>query len=322
MTLAALLQDLYRRHRYQPVPAPAIQARFRAFLNETHRELLALPGLRKLRDDTIPVTAYANLSRSGLPSSVARINALVDRTNNHSLRQVPLKEFRLSDPAQAFIGGPPLEYAVVGFQAVQRQPATTGLWAVSTASGDTTQKVLVDTLTTGGYPSTTAVGGTLLTGTTRVALGARTDHLDVRSFTLDTQATGYVSLYDAATSGNELARLEPGRTVARFLAVEWYPIQTLDTTIFADVTFNIPDLVNDTDEPLLPADFHYVLGLGARVKEYEMLDDSRIQQARQDYLRGQMALRSWVMNDGDRVASLRPTSLRWSQLGSQFPAGS
>jgi hypothetical protein len=322
MTFAAILQDLYRRHRYQETPAPAIQKRFRAFVNETHRELLALPGLSRLRDDTIPLTATANLSRTGLPPSVARINGIVDRGNNHKLRQVPLVEFRLNDPAQAFIGGPPLEYAVVGNQAVQRQPATTGLWAVSSVSGDTTQNVLVDTLTTGGYGSTTAIGGTLLTGTTRVALGTRTDHIDVRSFGLDTQATGYVSLYDAATNGNELARLEPGKTVARYSAVEWYPIQTVDTTLYADVTLYVADLVNDTDEPLLPPDLHYVVGLGARVKEYEMLDDSRGAQARADYMRGQMALRSWVMNNGDRIASLRPTALRWSQLGAQFPAGS
>jgi hypothetical protein len=320
MTLATLLQDLYRRHRYQTSPASAVTTRLTAFVNEAHRELLGLPGMARLRDDTVPITALANVARLGLPPSVGRLRNLVDRANNHELTEIPLGDLRTRDPAQAATGGP-LEYAIAGWQAVQQQPATTGLWAVSSSASDTTPKIFVETLTTGNYAAVTAVAGTTITGTTRVQLGTRVDHLDVVKVYLDAAAVGNVSLYDAATGGHELTRIAAGHTYSRLLAVEWYPIPTVDTLLYADITRTVSDLVNPGDEPFLPADFHYVVELGARAKEYEFLDDTRIGQARADYVKGQMALRSFVLTDSHRVASLRHTDVRASTLGPQFPAG-
>jgi hypothetical protein len=324
MTFAQLKADIYRRLGYSATPPAGIQTRVGSFINEAHREMLALPGLSHLRDDVLTVTAVANYGRMGLPSIIARIKAVVDRTNNHRLRPVPLSELRLDDPAQAFTGGYPLQYSVCGYQQVQFQPATaTGLWAVSSSSSDASgPKVFAETITTGGYRHVTSTTGTFLTGTSRVQLGTRTDSVEVHKFYVDQPCVGYISLYNAATVGVELARIEPTLTYARYLAVEFWPVQTTDTTLYIDCTRAVFDLVQDTDEPMLPPDFHYVLGIGARMKEYELVDDSRITQARADYLRGQAALRSWVLNDGDRTSSLRHTPVRWSQLGPMFPSGS
>lgn len=223
----------------------------------------------------------------------------------------------------AFVGGYPLRYAVVGYQPVSRQPsAATGLWAVSSAAGDTTQHAFVESLTTGAYPNQTISGGTALNGTTRVQIGTLTSHVEVTKFYLDAPGVGSISLYDAVTAGNELARIPIGLTTARYLGVAWHPVQTADVTLYADVTRAVFDLVNGTDEPMLPPDFHYVVTLGARMKEYEVLDDARVAQARADYVKGQNALRSWVLNDGDRIASLRPVPVGWSSLGAMYPAGS
>ena len=323
MTFAAILADLYRRLRYTSAPPSAIATRLRAFCNETHREILTAPGMERLRDDLMPITATANKSRTGLPASVARVHAIVDRTNNHKLRQVPLSELRTMDPAQLFVGGFPLQYAVVGYQEVQIQPAVaSGLWAVSSSASDTVATVFCESMTTGGYRHVTAPTGTTLTGTTRVQLGTRTDSFEVNKFYLSTACVGYVSLYDAVSGGTELARIEPGQLSQHYLAVEWFPIQTADITEYLDFTRTIFDLVNDTDEPLLPSDFHYLLPLGARMKEYEFLDDTRYPATQSKFLQGQAALKSFVLNDGDRVATLRRTPTSWSQLGSQFPAGS
>jgi len=324
VTFASILADCYRRLRFQTTPATAVSDRIKAYCNESHRELLTLPGIERLRDDVLTVTTTANVARSGLPQAVARIRKIVDRTNNHVLTQVPLSELRSWDPAQAFTGGFPLQYAIAGYQPVQFQPAAaTGLWAVSSSASDTTQKVFVEAVVTGGYPHIPVVAGTTLTGTTRVALGTRTDILEVAKVYLNLATTvGFISLFDAAAAGNELARIAPGQSAARYLAIEWFPVPTAAVVQTIDATRTIFDLVNDTDEPLLPPDFHYVIALGARMKEYELKDDARYSLARVEYLKGQNALRSWVLNDGDRIATLRPIPVRWSSLGPMYPAGS
>lgn len=322
MNLGAILSDLYRRFRYTENPPSQVRLRLTAFVNECHHEIVGLPGMERLRDDVMPVTAFANVARTGLPPTVGRVRAIVDRANNQRLAQVPLSELRSADPAQAFISGFPLRYAVIGYQEVQLQPATTGLWVVSSSSADTTQKAYTEAVLTGGYPEQSVSGGTALNGTTRVQIGTRTDHIEVVKFYLDSAAAGYVSLYDAAASGTELARIPIGQTYSRYLTVEWFPIQTANCIEYVDYTRTIMEMMNPADEPLLPPDFHYVIAVGARVKEYETLSDDRLNGAKLEYQRGITALRSWVLNNGDRIASLRRTPVQWSSLGSQFPAGS
>lgn len=326
MNLAALLADTYRRLRYSSSPPSAITTRLTSFVNEVHREILSTPGMARLRDDRMTVTAIANTARSGLPPTVARINSIVDVTNNYKLRQVPLSDLRLSDPAQAFTGGYPMRYSVIGNQAVRTQPTTgTTLFVQSTAAGDTTQKVYCESVISGGgggggFRHIVVTAGTTLNGTTGVQLGSRSDHVEILKFYLDNTCTGFVTLTFAAGTGAEMARIEPGQTYARYLAVEWWPIQTADVTETVDYTRQVLDLVNGTDEPYLPVDFHDVLSLGARAREYEVTSDSRWQQAMGDYARRLSALKSWVLNDGDRTASLRPQSARWNSLGPTYPA--
>lgn len=321
MNLASILLDCYRRLRYTTTPPAETAIRMTAYVNDAHADICTIPGLMRLRDDTIVITALANQSRTGLPPSVARINGIIDRVNNVKLQQVPLAELRSVDPAQAFTGGYPLRYSVVGQQAVQIQPAVTGtgLWAASTSTSDTTQHVFVESIRLGGYPNQTIISGSLLAGTARVPIGALTDHIDVTRFYLDNPAVGYVSLYDAASSGNELARIPVGKMWSRYQAVNWWPIQTQDCIEYADITRTIEDLVNPTDEPLIPTDFHTLLVLGALEREYTRLDDSRAQSVRADYQQNMSDMVSWIMNDGDRIASLRPTGISWNRLGGNYP---
>lgn len=323
VNLTSMLARMYRKLRYTSAPPAAITTRLTDTLNEAHREILSLPGMAHLRDDVLPVTALANVARTGLPVTVARIYAITDRTNNHRLVQVPLSELRSDDPAQAFTGGYPMRYALIGNQAVVRQPATTGLWVVSSSASDTTQKAYVESVITGGYPQTYVSGGTAINGTTRVQIGTLTSHIEVTRFYIDlATAVGFISLYDAAVAGNELARLPVGQTFSRYQAVEWWPIQTADVTEYADYQRVVFDFVNGTDEPLLPVDFHGLVVSRALMDEYELTDDTRwaIEQAK--YTKGVKDLQSWVLTNPDRIASLRYTPARWSQLGAMYPAGS
>ena len=325
MNLTTFLTRLYEELRYTTAPPSAVTTRLTAQINRVHRHILSLPGIKQLRDDVIPVTALANTARTGLPQAVARIKGITDRANNHKLTQVPLAALRIDDPAQAFTGGYPLRYAVIGNQAVRQQPtAATALYAVSDAAADTTGavKIYVETIVTGGYSTPFISAGTSLTGTARVQIGTASNALYVEKIAISTVATGNISLYDAAAAGNELAQIRIGDTVSRYWGVEWFPIPTQDTTEYADITRRVFDLAIGTDEPLLPLDFHDMIIDGVLIREYRLLDDTRVAQARADFAEAKTALKVYVMDDEDRIASLRPTTPRWSQLGPMYPAGS
>lgn len=327
MNLTQLQADAYRRLRYTTAPPSAVALRITAFINETHRELLSLPGLARLRDDVLPWAVAANVARQGLPPIVGRIRGIVDRLNHYTLDQCPLNELRRDDPGQAFTGGYALRYANVGERHVAIQPTTSGsgLW-IASSSGADTGTVAVEAGRLGGFPFYDNIT-TSLSGTTRVSVksitttATVTDYIEVdRFYMASTAATGSVSLYDAASAGNELARIPIGSVFARYVTVELWPIPTAAYTLYVDYTRVIPEMSAGTDESLIPTDFHDVIGLGVRMKEYEFLDDARALQARSDYVKRQSALKSWVLNDGDRVASLRATAPRWNRFGPTYPA--
>ena len=76
MILADIQASIYRRFNYLGNPLPQeITGRVTEYINQTHRELCAMPGMDKLRDDVMSVTAYNGIARTGLPPIVARINA-------------------------------------------------------------------------------------------------------------------------------------------------------------------------------------------------------------------------------------------------------
>lgn len=323
MTLGTILDDLYAFFHYTTSPPAAVTARHKRFINDVQREILTKPGLLRLRDGVTPITATTNVARSGLPPIVSRINGITDRANNRVLYQTTIQAIRRMDPAQANSSTAPECYAPAGYVDVQFQPtAATGLWAVSSAAGDTTQTAYIETFTTGGYPYRDTKA---LNGVTRVQFGAtatRTDHIEVTRFYLGATAVGYVSLFTAVAAGTELARIEPGKTFARYDAVEWWPMASADATLYVDFTRTITDLVNAFDEPLIPDDFHQVVVEGAKAQECLFINDGRYAACQVEYQRGLARLEDWVMNDGDRITTLRPMRRSKSSLtglSSQYP---
>lgn len=319
MNLTSALAECYRFFHYTTTPPAAVTTRLTAFLNSTQRDLLTVPAIQRLREDVMTVTAKANISRTGLPPSVQRINGITDRAHFRKLRQVTLAELRLLDPGQILVTGFPIRYAPCGYGQVQYQTPASGLWAVSSSTADTTQTVYIESITTGGYAYKDSK---TLNGQNRVQIGAvatRTDHENVERFYLSANAVGYVSLYDASAGGTELARIEPGKTFSRYLTVEWSPIATADTTLYMDFTRTVFDLVNGFDEPLLPDDFHSLLITGAEMQECLFSSDGRYATLAATYRQELSELTSFVMNDGDRTTSLRPTKAGWRPFGGQFP---
>lgn len=326
MNLAALQLECYRRLNFTATPAATVVTRLTAYLNEAHRRLLTSPGLEQLRDDATTFASIASQVRYALPPNVARVKALTDVTNQRRLRPLRRGDYRRYDPGVTASGIPDW-YIPLSQQSVALQPLTaTGLWAVSTSAADiTTLKVYVETFLTGGYVHVPAAAGTVLTGLTRVQLGARTDIVNVAQFYLSAACAGFVSLYTAVSGGVELARIEPGKTASRWLVLELSPTPTTAITYTVDYTRTISDMSDPTDEPYLPEDFHYLLPMMACRREYVFADDkARYLQMAAEEQEGLRALRAWVLYPPDyRVRNSDPAMAidGGSNLGSFFPAG-
>ena len=77
-------------------------------------------------------------------------------------------------------------------------------------------------------------------------------------------------------------------------------------------------MVQGTDEPLLPEDFHQLLVEAASVKEWTTEDDDRRVDAQRAYLRGVSALK-YFMSAGGEAPSKR-NRIERSRLGPYYPA--
>jgi hypothetical protein len=317
MTLTQLLAELYRRCDFSSTPPAAITTRLTAFLNTTQRQILRTPGLESLRDDTITFASVAGQALYGLPQAITKVEAITDRTTMWRLQLATLDDIRSSDPGLV-TSGTPDTYILRGVQQVAVQPAAaTGLWAVST-SGSDVQNCFIETVRTGGYQ---AVGAAVvLTGVTRKALGALTDHIEVTKFYVSSAAVGAISLFDAAAAGNELARIPIGGTYARYQGIQLYPTPASAITYYVDYVREIADMTNATDEPLLRPDFHDLLVEGALLKEWSKVDDSRRVDAERAYLKGLSALKYFATCPPDFLPSRGSGRGGRSRLGSYYPA--
>lgn len=320
VNLSTIQATLYERLRYQSTPASAVTTRLNHYINEIHREILGMRAMSRFRDATFTFPSVASQSAYGLPPNIARIVSVFDTTNKVKLTEKPLRWLRAVDPGLAAIGGPSYYFINTGYQAVAKQPGATGVWAVSTSASDTAITVSVEGFRAGGYFD--APSAATLNGTTRVQVGSQTDYVEIIKFELSAAAVGQVILYDAASNGNELARISVGKTYSRYLGVTLFPQPSAIITYSIDYTRNIPDLANPTDEPLLPEDFHWLLVRGATAREYDFQKDDRFSNIQGEYKAGVVDLRNFVQTDGADVISLRLPRPRFSQLGPNFPAGS
>lgn len=287
MTFAEILTDTYRRCGYtNPPTSTEVINRLKANVNETQEEILSHPSLRSLLYGTLTFASVANQARYGIQAQM-QVRSITDTANQQPLKVRDLAWYRARNPDPTVNTGTPEWYIPLGYVAVQQVPAATGtgLWAASTSAADTTQTVRIRTIRVGGYPN---ANGTLLTGTTRVALTGLTDHIDVTEFSLDTNAAGDVSLFDAASGGNTLATIPRAAAGSTTLTSRYWgfllcltPSSALTYTV--DVEHVLPVLTDNGQEPLLPIRFHRMLAMGARMKEYEKTSDSRYGVAKQQF---------------------------------------
>jgi len=315
MTLETILSSLYRKLNYASTPSSDTTVRLTAFLNEMHRRTLGLPGMEYLRQSQITFASVASTPQYSLPPDVARIIAIRDATNDLTLKGGSWLWYTGHEPDPTATTGTPSVWVPVGRVAVAAQPADASKLYVDSTSTSDKGTCYVEGVRTGGYPFSTAV---TINGTTAVQIGSWTDILAVNKFFLSDAAVGTVTLHEDADGGTELARIPIGQTSARYLRIALWPTPSSAITYTLDYLRQVTDMDAPTDEPLIPADFHWVIEAGAKMLEYEKTDDRRYPAAREEYQKGIRDLKWFVTQQ----ASDSGTVSAPSQLGAWYPAGS
>lgn len=111
-----------------------------------------------------------------------------------------------------------------------------------------------------------------------------------------------------------------GRNSSGLLQIQLWPTPQGAYSYTVDHTASITDLSANTDEPLLPPDFHHVLSLGAQHDEWRRMDDDRAVRVRQDLEDVLKALNSYVWDLADSTDERM--AAQPSRLGSWYPSGS
>jgi hypothetical protein len=319
VTLRELERSVYRKLGKATNPPNAdTQARIRGAINDRHKQILR--KFPTLRDDTLAFDSVANQQDYAIPEQgIARINRIWETTNDRPLDQRSLAWLRAMDPDPQT--STPCAWVPFGYQQVHTQPSDASQVFVDSTSASDTCRAYVEGIVTGGYRRKAEV---TMTGTTAVSLDTSiTTWVQIDKFYLSEEAVGTVTLHEDASGGTELSRIAIGDTYAKFIAFLLYPIPSAVITYTCDVTRSIAEMVNPTDEPLLPADFHDLLAIGARLDEYEKTDDSRRRLAEVEWDEGIKALTSWIVAHPDVHVDLNGATERGtSRLGAWYPAGS
>ena len=309
--------DCYRRLGYASSPAADVTTRIRAYINDTHRELITLPGMDRLRDGATTFASVASTPTYALPQAIAKVKFIREITNDVPLDEWDLPRYRYMDPDPSDHSGTPEAWVNLGFTAVATQPSNASeIFVDSTDAGDT-GTCYIEVVRTGGYRRTLSV---TMTGTTAVSLGAAiTDVVEITKFYISAAAVGTVTLHEDASGGTELARIPIGATSAKYLLIALEPTPSAAITYYVDYQRVISDLANANDEPTLPSDFHDLLALGARMKEYEKRDDSRYASTQKQYEKRENEFKFYMWGSSTWVPRVGRQPTRTSRLGAQYP---
>lgn len=321
MTFSALLADAYRRLNYATSPAADVVTRIKSHINEAAQDLAGEPGLSSLLRGSASLASVASQQTYGLPPVVSRVFAIREATTKRKLWAKSLDWYRTVAPDPSTVTGTPAFYVLLGPQPVASQPAVVGgsqLFAKSTSAGDT-QVLSYEVVQSTGVVRT---GTVTLTGVTAVSLSATiTDIVEVRDWYLASAAVGVVSLLETSGAGTVMGAIGIGQTNPRYEGIALFPTPSAAIAYTIDYEADVLDLVDNTDEPdWLPPRFHRLLGIGARMKEYEKTDDDRFSQASTQWAVWRTQLLAYVNNPPDRVLLPGDNGDGISDLGGQYPA--
>lgn len=318
MTLSDIQTNIYDRMGYGNPPSDtATVRRILGLINETELEIIRKRGMDKIRRRILPFSTVDGSPECVLPRAASRIYGIYDRSNQRPLSERGFTEIQNYDPGLTHSSANPEAFAIVNYSAsFARQPSDSSqLLIKSSAAGDTTQTAYIEVIDSNGELKTASV---TLTGTTAVNLGP-SDSINIVDLYLSAVAVGTVTLHEDTGAGTELARIGIGRTRANYTQLYIYPTPTAASTLYADVDIAWVPMANANDEPSIPADFHYLIGIGARIKEYEKKEKMAIRKSViiEEWNPGMSELRLEMHRRG-----IETQERRWSQLGGYYPVGS
>lgn len=324
MTFLDLQQHVYRLTGYGDSPASDVSTRVKSWLNDGLNWLLRQEGMEPFRRLTFTFSTVAGQSTYALPQAFAQggIVSIVNTANRLRLARWTRDAIRLQDPTLIYTGTPYV-WCDDGWAPVSVNPASKGIWAVSTSASDTTQVISVTGIRANGEETVAATA--TLNGLTRQAIGgiaALTDYVQILTFTSSAVGVGDLILFDAAAAGNELARIPAGFRSVQYQRILLWPTPPAVIGMVVDGQSKVVTLSGDTDVPPIPEDFHVLLSAYARMREYERTGDARLTIAAGEWQDGWAKLRSVVAYPPDFMPySGQSTGLwgRWNNLGGDFP---
>lgn len=287
------------------------------FLDESHREILSEVGMESLRHGIVTFASVAGTQQYALPvPSIERINRIWETTNDRKLDLWTLGQLRQVDPDPQ--QSTPCAWVPVGYEEAHTQPSDASELFVKSTSASDTNTAYIEGYVTGGYYRTASV---TMTGSTAVSLSASiTSFIRVTKFYLSAAAVGTVTLHEDSGTGTELSRIAIGRSRARFYSLLLEPIPSAAITYTCDITRSVPDMSNDTDEPLIPEDFHDLLVDMTEQKELvKGDDDTRWQKLELHIQKRKRDLSSWVKNNPDYQPTWGGPIEQHARLGAWFP---
>ncbi len=319
MTVLQMKQRLARRLGANATSIDTLTAqRYADALNEAHKSLLRKPGMESLRYAYLSFASVANQKVYALPTEgVARINTISETTNDRTLSYRTLDWLREVDPDPQ--ASTPWAWIPLGYTEVHTQPSNASEIFVDSTSASDTGTAYMECIITGGYTRLLSV---TMTGTTAVSLSsAVTSVVQITKFYLSAAAVGTVTLNEDASGGTELSRITIGKSRAQFYQFQLYMTPADVITYYVDVTRGIPEITNNTDEPLLPEDFHDLVVDKAEQKLLRQADDpARWSTLRAEIDRGEKELHNWVVNHPSWRPQWGGPTLEYSRLGAFYPA--
>lgn len=319
MTFLAILQDIYRRTNKPTTPDTETSTRIKAFVNDRHKWLLSKPGIDAFRNATGTFASVEGEPRVALPNALTRLDSVFQTDpNNWRLREKSLDWLRTVNPQQN--SGTPIYYVPKGYEYVAKQPsAAASIWIKSTSASDVGTAYLQG-VRTGGNPSSPQ--SVTMTGVTAVQIGSLSDLEQIDKVWVSTNAVGTITVHEGSGSGTELASIPVGQVRPYYFVVLLWPTPAAVQTYSFDYERKLLDMVQDTDEPFLPDDFHDLLSIGGRMDEYEKMDDSRYATAKSQWVERYKDLQYYIHGRASERLIPRSTSGRigWSDLGGYFPA--
>lgn len=321
MTFSEILSAVYADLGYPSSPASDVVTRLKRHVNQGLRVILGEPGLARLNDSDAPYTfaTVESTARYVIPEAASAIRHISERTNDHALDVMSLGEYRRREPDPASASGTPTHYAPIGRVAVATQPSDASEIFVDSTSASDTGTAYLEVLLTGGYRRLLSV---TMTGTTAVSFSASvTTIVSIEDFYLSANAVGTVTLHEDASGGTELARITIGQKRPRYYGFYLWPTPAAAVTYYVDYRRELSELVQDTDEPQLPTDYHYLLATYARMREYEHKDDTRRTTAEREFTYGLSRLKYATQTLTDELPVMgRVGRVGRSRLGAYYPA--